>query len=354
MNTTADPRFASDNTSPAHPLVLKAMEDANAGFHLSYGDDVYTAQMEAGFRALLGEQAHAFAVPHGTGANVFALAALLPRYGAVLATASAHIHCDESGAPENVLGTKIYTVQKLKLEPSDIHAAMEHQDFEHHNPVAAVSITQSTEDGLVYSIDEIRAVCTAAAEYNLPVHVDGARLANACAYLQCSAKAMLTDAGVSVVSFGGTKNGLVYGEAVVFLQKAPGRYIKHLRKQHLQLMSKMRYVSAQLTAYLKDDLWLKNGAHANKMSLLASEMLKDIPGITIINKEIQANALFVSMSDEVYDKISKHYFFYMWSDDGTGTKVYRLMTNFATTEQDIHTLCTLIAEISGGKGEKPT
>ncbi|MCU1509625.1 MAG: pantothenate kinase, partial [Glaciihabitans sp.] len=260
--------FASDNYAGAHPEILAAIADANQGHQISYGEDVYTEHLQEVFRGHFGEQAETFPVFNGTGANVTALTSLLPRWGAVIATKTAHIHTDENGAPERISGLKLLTVATPdgKLTPDLIDEEAWGWGDEHRAQPLAVSITQTTELGTLYSVDEIRAIADHVHARGMVLHLDGARISNAAAALRVSLREFTTDAGVDILSFGGTKNGLLYGEAVVVLNPDASDGLLYLRKLNMQLSSKMRFVSAQLIALLTDDLWLRSAHHSNAMA----------------------------------------------------------------------------------------
>ena len=275
--------FASDNYSPAHPDVLAALAAASAGHEISYGEDPWTARLQDAVRARFGPDATAYPVLTGTGANVVALMATLPRWGAVVASEHAHLNTDENGAPERVGGVKVLTVPAPdgKLTPAAVERFAGDLGDPHRAQPLVVSLTQSTELGTLYTADEIRAVADAAHARGMRVHLDGSRLANAAAALGVPLRALTTDAGVDVLSFGGTKNGLALGEAVVVLDPSAVDGVEFVRKSTMQLASKMRYVSAQLLALFEpvgdvvaevdevadaDELWLRNARHANAMA----------------------------------------------------------------------------------------
>ncbi|MEU3497103.1 threonine aldolase family protein [Kitasatospora cineracea] len=334
--------FASDNYAGVHPEVLAAIALANDGHQVAYGEDAYTEHLQTVFRRHFGDRAEAYPVFNGTGANVVALQALLPRWGAVVAAESAHINVDECGAPEKIAGIKLHLVPTPdgKLTPDLIDQQAWGWGDEHRAQPLAVSITQSTELGTLYTADEIRAICEHAHERGMLVHLDGSRLANAAASLDAPFREFTTDAGVDVLSFGGTKNGLLLGEVVVVLNPDKVRNLKYLRKMSMQLASKMRFVSVQFEALLTGDLWLRNAGHANAMARRLEAAVRDIPGITVV-RPVQANAVFALLPREVSERLQKRYRFYFW-DEHTGE--VRWMTAFDTTEQDIDAFAAAIAE----------
>ncbi|MFJ9911172.1 threonine aldolase family protein [Actinacidiphila glaucinigra] len=340
-----DPRvrgFASDNYAGVHPEVLAAIALANGGHQVAYGEDDYTAHLQDVFRGHFGPRAEAFPVFNGTGANVVALQALTERWGAVVCAASAHIHVDEGGAPERMGGLKLLTVPTPdgKLTPELIDREAWGFDDEHRAQPQVVSITQSTELGTCYTPEEIRAVCEHAHERGLAVHLDGSRIANAAATLGVPLRAFTTDAGVDVLSFGGTKNGLLLGECVVVLNPERVRAMKHLRKLSMQLASKMRFVSVQFEALLAGDLWLRSAGHANAMARRLESAVRAVEGVTVV-RPVQANAVFALLPREVSERLQKRYRFYFW-DESTGE--VRWMCSFDTTEEDVDSFAAALAE----------
>jgi threonine aldolase len=340
-----DPRvrgFASDNYAGVHPEVLAAIALANGGHQVAYGEDEYTAHLQEVFRGHFGPRAEAFPVFNGTGANVVALQALTERWGAVVCAASAHINVDEGGAPERMGGLKLLTVPTPdgKLTPELIDREAWGFDDEHRAQPQVVSITQSTELGTCYTPEEIRAICDHAHERGLAVHLDGSRIANAAATLGVPMRAFTTDAGVDVLSFGGTKNGLLLGECVVVLSPERVRAMKHLRKLSMQLASKMRFVSVQFEALLAGDLWLRSAAHANAMARRLESAVRAVEGVTVV-RPVQANAVFARLPREVGERLQKRYRFYFW-DESAGE--VRWMCSFDTTEEDVDSFAAALAE----------
>ncbi len=337
--------FASDNYAGIHPEVLAALALANEGHQVAYGEDDYTAHLQDVFKAHFGERAQAYPVFNGTGANVVALQAILPRWGAVVATETAHIHTDEGGAPEKMAGIKIHRVAtpdgKLTPELMDLQAWG--WGDEHRAQPLAVSITQSSELGTVYTPDEIRAICDHAHERGMLVHVDGSRLANAAAALGRPFREFTTDAGVDVVSFGGTKNGLMFGEVVLVLNPDAVKNISYLRKTSMQLASKMRFVSVQFEALLTGDLWLRNAAHANAMAKRLETAVAAVEGVTVV-RPVAVNSVFALLPREVSERLQKRFRFYFWNEH---TGEVRWMCSFDTTEADIDAFATAIAEEMG-------
>ncbi|MGG7466271.1 threonine aldolase family protein [Plantibacter sp. YIM 135347] len=336
--------FASDNYAGVHPEILQAIAAANDGHQVAYGGDVYTEHLHEVFASHFGEGAQVFPVFNGTGANVVGLQSMLPRWGAVIAASTAHINVDEGGAPERVGGIKLLTVESPdgKLTPELIDKEAWGWGDEHRAQPLVVSITQSTELGTVYTPDEIRAIADHAHGHGMKLHLDGARLSNAAAALGLPFRAFTTDVGVDVLSFGGTKNGLLFGEAVVVLDPEASVGLTYLRKLNMQLASKMRFGSAQLIALLEQDadgggLWLRSASHANAMaarlrsSLDALVASGEAPGLGF-SQPTQANAVFGILPAGVADRVREHFRFYDW-DAATGE--VRWMCSFDTTEADI-------------------
>jgi threonine aldolase len=333
--------FASDNYAGVHPEVLAAIAVANEGHQVAYGDDVYTSRLQEVFRGHFGDQAEVFPVFNGTGANVISLQSMTRRWEAVICAASAHINVDEGGAPEKVAGLKLLSSPtgsgKLTPELIDQHA-WGFGDV-HRSQPKVVSITQTTELGTCYSVEEIAALCDHAHGKGMLVHLDGARLSNAAATLDVPLRAFTTDAGVDVLSFGGTKNGLMFGEAVVVLNPDAVFGVAYLRKSAMQLASKMRFVSVQLEALLGGDLWLRNARHSNAMAQRLAAAVDGIDGVRV-DRPVQANSVFAVLPAEVTVRLQERHKFYVW-DEHTGE--VRWMCSFDTTEADIDRFAADIA-----------
>ncbi|TNY37078.1 threonine aldolase family protein [Thermomonospora catenispora] len=346
LHDPADRGFASDNWAGVHPEVLTALTVANGGHQKAYGEDVYTARLREVIRRHFGEQAEVHPVFNGTGANVVGLQAMADRWSAVICAAQAHVNTDECGAPERVAGLKLLPVptEDAKLTPELIDREAWGWGDEHRAQPRIVSITQSTELGTVYTAEEVAAVCAHAHERGMLVHMDGARLANAAAALGLPLRALTTDAGVDVLSLGGTKNGLLLGEAVVVLNPRAARGTAFLRKSSMQLASKMRFVSAQFLALLEGDLWLRNAAHANAMARRLAEAVRAIPGVRI-TRPVEANAVFAIIPREAADRLRKRFGFYTW-DERTGE--VRWMCSFDTAESDVDAFAAALAEEMSG------
>jgi len=337
--------FASDNYSGVHPEVLAAIAAANGGHQSAYGNDVYTERLQEVIRGHFGEAAQAFPVFNGTGANVTALQSILPRWGAVVCARTAHIHVDEGGAPERVAGLKLLTVatDDGKLTPELVETEAWGYGDEHRAQPLALSITQSTELGTLYTPAEIQALTDLAHSLGMVVHVDGARLSNAAAALGIPFADFTTNAGVDILSLGGTKNGALGAEAVVVLSPDSSAGLLFSRKFNMQLASKMRFVSAQLIALYEGDLWQRNAGHANAMAARLRAALSDVPGIEF-SQDTQSNGVFVILPEGVAEPLREHYAFYDWD---AARREVRWMCSFDTSEADIDTFAALVrAEVA--------
>ncbi len=347
LHDTAVRGFASDNYSGVHPEVMAAIAAANDGHQTSYGEDAYTERLQEVFAAHFGDGVQAYPVFNGTGANVTGLQSMLPRWGAVIAASTAHINVDEGGAPERVGGMKLLTVPSPdgKLTPELVDLEAWGWGDVHRAQPTVVSITQSTEVGTVYTPDEVRALADHAHAHGMRLHMDGSRIANAAATLDVPLRAFTRDAGVDVLSFGGTKNGALGAEAVVVLDPAASDGIEYIRKLDMQLASKMRFLSAQLIALLEGDLWLRNARQANAMAQrlrqgieagLADGSIRDVA----FTQQTQANGVFAVLGAGVADRLRESFRFYDW-DESRGE--VRWMCTFDTTEADVDAFVAAIA-----------
>jgi threonine aldolase len=335
--------FASDNHAPAHPKIIEAIARCNHDHVHSYGDDPYTERATARIRELLGPTAETLFVFNGTGANVVALAAALQPFQAVICSDGAHIATNECGAPEKFTGCKLITAptEDGKLTVQHVEERMIAIGDPHHVQPRVISISQASELGTVYTVDEVRALADFAHSHGMVLHMDGARIANAAAALNVSLKALTADAGVDMLSFGGTKNGMLLGEAVVFFDKALTRHIHYIRKQSMQLSSKMRFIAAQFEALLEGDLWLENARHANAMASLLATEVAAIPGVRI-TREVQTNSVFAIVAEEAVRRLQEEYYFYVWNER---TGELRWMTSFDTTPDDVRGFVQAIRKI---------
>jgi threonine aldolase len=335
--------FGSDNHSGVHPAILKAIEKVNVGHTHSYGDDDFTREAINKFEEIFGQGIDVYFVLTGTGANVLSLQNFMKPYEAVICAESAHINVDECGAPEHFTGSKLITIPTKdgKLTPALIEKAIFGVGDEHHVQARIVSIAEVTELGTLYSPAEIKAICDYAHSRNLYVHLDGARLANACVALGCSFREITRDAGVDIISFGGTKNGMMLGESIVSFRPELTTGMKYLRKMGMQLYSKMRFVAAQFTEYLSNDMWFKNATNANDMAKYLYEQLEQIPEVKLTQK-IYANALFALIPNDIIETLRDEYFYYTW-DEFTGE--IRLMCSFDTTKEEIDEFITFLKDL---------
>lgn len=337
--------FASDNYAGAHPEVLAAIAAANGGHQVAYGADQYTARLAEVIRTHFGDRAETFPVFNGTGANVVALTSMLPRWGAVVTATSAHIHTDEAGAPERMTGLKLLTVPTPdgKLTPELVAREAWGWGDEHRAQPLAVSITQTTELGTRYTPDEVRAVSDYAHQHGMTVHMDGARLWNAAAALGVPFREFTSDAGVDILSLGGTKNGLLGAEAIVVLDPDRATGLIYLRKLTMQLSSKMRFASAQLLALFDDDLGVRSAAHANAMAQRLRTALEadGTLGELAFTQDTQANAVFATVPNDVADRIRERARFYDWN---RARGEVRWMTSWDTTLADVDRFVSIVAE----------
>lgn len=324
--------FASDNYSGVHPEVMEALLRANTEHASSYGADEYTERAVAKFKEHLGKDIEVFFAYNGTGANVLGLSAMTRSFNSIICSNLAHINVDESTAPEKFLGSKLITIPTKdgKIYPDEIQNKIQRVDDQHHPQAKVISISQSTEYGTVYTIDEVQAIAAVAKKNNLFLHMDGSRISNAAASLNKDFASFTRDAGVDVLSFGGTKNGMMFGEAIVFFNPEPAQYFKYIRKQGMQLHSKMRFISAQFEALLSNDLWKRNASHSNRMAKLLESELKsaNVP----ITQPVDANGIFAMLPPAIIPELQEEHYFYVWDEK---TSEVRLMCSFDTTEHEV-------------------
>jgi threonine aldolase len=339
--------FASDNNAGVHPEVLKALSVVNEGHTIGYGDDPYTASAVRHFKRHFGDDTEVFFVFNGTAANCLSLKALTNSYHAVICAEGAHIYVDECGAPEKLTGCKLIPLPTRdgKLTVDTVRSACHGIGDQHHVQPRVISITQATEVGTVYRPNEIRALADFAHQRQMLLHVDGARIANAAAALGLSLRECTRDLGVDVLSFGATKNGGMGAEAVVFFDPKPASDFKFYRKQGMQLASKMRYLSAQFEALFKNDLWLKNAQHSNRMAQLLKRRLSSIPEVKIVYR-VEANGVFARIPRRAIAKIQRRYFYYVWNEEQS---VVRWMCSWDTTEADVKEFVKFVAAALRGR-----
>lgn len=335
--------FASDNNSGIHPLILKAIGDANIDHTIGYGEDPYTKKAIQLFKDKFGQKTEVFFVFNGTGANVIGLSSAINSFNSIICAETAHINVDECGAPEKITGAKIVPTKHIngKISPETITPHFSSFGFQHHSQPKIISITQVTELGTLYTPDEIKALADLAHQNGMYLHMDGARLANAAVALNMDFREFTVDCGVDILSFGGTKNGLMIGEAILFFNPELAKNTIYIRKNNAQLFSKMRFIGAQFIAYFENDLWKKNATHANNMAkLLAGEIAK-IPEIKI-TLPVESNGIFAIIPEKLIEPLRNHFFFYMWDET---INEARWLTSFDTTEDEIYSFVILIKQL---------
>jgi len=334
--------FGSDNHSGTHPAVMRAIVEANTGDAVAYGADPWTGRAVGELRRLAGGDGEVYLVLNGSGANVLGLGLLLARHEAVICAETAHINTDECGAPERILGTKLLTVPAPdgKITPELIAGRLAGRGDEHFAQPGVVAITQSTEVGTCYSLAELRKIREFCADNGLRVFMDGARLANAAAYLGCTLAELAEHA--DVLSFGGTKNGAMGVEAVIVMRASDAASAPYLRKQHMQLSSKMRFLAAQFIGLLDDDVWLQNARHANAMASRLAAGLADLPGVDVVYP-VEADAVFARLSRAHVAELQREWTFHVWDET---TSVVRWMTAFDTKDSDVDEFLASITAVT--------
>ncbi len=325
--------FGSDNHSGAAPEILEAIINANNQFQVAYGEDDYTKAAVEIFKKILGESAIPFFVFNGTGANILALKALTNTFNSILCPDCAHINVDECGAPEKMTGAKLIPLPSVdgKVSADVVKKELKGFGFQHHSQPKVLSISQPTELGTLYRPQEIRALAELMHSHGGYLHVDGSRISNASASLGLSIKEFITDQGVDALSFGGTKNGLLIGEAVVFFREELAENFLYIRKQGAQLFSKNRFIAAQFDAYLRDGLNIRLASHSNAMAKYLESELKGIKNV-VISRPVETNVVFAAIPADLCNKLMKKHYFYVW-DEETGE--VRWMCSFNTTREDI-------------------
>jgi threonine aldolase len=338
--------FGSDNYSGVHPRIMEALTRVNEGHATSYGGDEYTAKAIEKFKEYFGDDIDVFFAYNGTGANVLGLASVTKSFNSIICSDLAHIHVDESTASEKFTGCRQITVATIdgKIYPHQIEDRIQRVNDQHHPQVKVVSISQPTEYGTVYSPEEISGISRVARKHNLYFHMDGSRISNAAVSLNRSFREFTRDAGVDILSFGGTKNGMMFGEAIIFFQQGLSEDFQFIRKQGMQLHSKMRFIAAQFDALLSDDCWKRNAMHSNGMAALLAEELRKIPQVTI-TQSVDANAVFVIIPAAIIPALQQEHFFYVWTEK---TSEARLMCSFDTKPEYIEKFVKKLRELLGG------
>ncbi len=337
--------FASDNYSGVHPEVMSVLQRVNIDHAGSYGNDEYTARTKAKFQDLFGTDTEVFFVYNGTGANVLGLRAMTQSFHSIICPEGAHINVDESTAPETFLGCKLVTLPAPdgKINAAQVRDRIQRLGDQHHPQARVISISQASEYGTVYTVEEVKALSAVARDHNMLLHMDGSRLANAAVTLGKSFVDFTRNAGVDVLSFGGTKNGLMFGEAIVFFRPELAKDFIYIRKQGMQLASKMRFIAAQFDALLSNDLWKRNAAHTNGLAQQLGSALAKIPGITITQK-IQANGVFAVFPAQIIEPLQKEYPFYTWNEK---INEVRLMCSWDSTEAEIEKFVARVRSLVG-------
>lgn len=328
--------FASDNNSGVHPLILKAIADANSDHAIGYGDDEWTRAAEQKIKEIFGSVASPFFLFNGTGANSVAIQSVTRPFNSIICATTAHIYVDECGAPQKMSGCATVAIPTSdgKLTPELIKPHLKNFGECHHSQPGVVYISQTSEMGTVYTAQEVRAIADMIHPYGMYLHMDGARLANAAEYLGCSLAEITVDAGVDILSFGGTKNGMMMGEAVISFRDEVSQNIKYYRKQSAQLASKLRYLSAQFIPYLEGELWRECAKASNASAQQIYNALKNHPKVEFTQK-VETNQLFLKLPQETIDALRKEYFFYTWDADN---REVRFVTSWDTTPNDIEKL----------------
>ncbi|MBN1599783.1 MAG: low specificity L-threonine aldolase [Bacteroidales bacterium] len=325
--------FASDNNAGVSPEVLQKLTEVNTGHVVGYGDDIYTAEAVNKIKEHFGREAIPYFVFTGTAANVLSIAASGKPFNSVFTADTSHINVDECGAPERFSGCKVISISTKdgKLRPELLKEHMIGFGFEHHSQPGLISISQSTELGTVYTADQIKDLAEFVHQYGMFLHIDGARLSNAAVSTGKSFKELTSDCGVDILSFGGTKNGLLAAESVIFFRKELAHEFKYIRKQGMQLASKMRFIAAQFLAFFENNLWERNASHANEMAQKLYFAVKDVPGVRI-TQTVESNGVFACIPKDIISDLQSEFFFYVWNEQNGEV---RWMTSFDTTEEDI-------------------
>jgi threonine aldolase len=335
--------FASDNYSGVHPEVMEALQKANVDHQGSYGSDAYTERAVALFKEHFGSDVEVFFVYNGTGANVLGLSTLVHSFHSIICAEGAHINVDESTAPEKFLGCKLITLPAAngKITAKQVADQIQRIGDQHHPQAKVISISQASEYGTVYTEEEVRALHQIAIANGLYLHMDGSRISNAAVSLRKPFRSFTRDAGVDVLSFGGTKNGMMFGEAIIFFKPQLAEQFKYIRKQGMQLHSKMRFIAAQFEALLSNDLWSRNAGHTNTMARVLSDKLAKLPGISL-TQQVDANGVFAIFPREITARLQEEFPFYVWNEQ---TNEVRLMCSWDTTEKEVDQFVLRVKEL---------
>lgn len=326
--------FASDNYAGIDEIILKAIHQINSDYDFAYGDDEITDKLQNKIRDIFGKSAKCFPVFNGTAANVISLSIITKPFEAIICSTDSHIHNDECGAPERFIGSKLIAIESVdgKISPNLIKAHLKSIGDQHHVQPKVISITQPTECGTIYTPVEIKAIAKFAKQNNLLLHMDGSRLSNAAAALDVELADITSRAGIDILSFGGTKNGLMGADAIITFNAEDEKNTVFARKQGMNLASKMRFISIQLLTMLSNDLWRINASHANSMAAKLANKISKHPKIRLVH-ENQVNAIFLQIEKTLLEKIMDKYHFYIWDEKES---IVRLMTSFATTDTEIN------------------
>ena len=340
---TADEEFGSDNHSGVHPEIMKSIEIANTGYAAAYGEDKYTNRAIKKFKEHFGKEIDVYLLYNGTATNILGLKTVTASFNSIICAETAHLTVHECCGPEKFIGCKLITIPTPdgKLTVDLIKPYLVGFGDVHMAQPRVISITQSTELGTVYTTNEIKKLADFAHNNNMLLHIDGARLSNAAASLNCNLKEITADVGVDLLSFGGTKNGMMFGEAVIFFKKNLSKNFEFYRKQGMQLASKMRFISAQFEAFLSNNLWLKNAKHANKRTKLLEKQIKKIPKVKITQK-VEVNAIFATITKKYIEALKKKYFFHVFDEEKSEV---RWMCSFDTTEKEVYNFAETIKKI---------
>jgi threonine aldolase len=334
--------FASENFAGVQRDMMQALTDANVSHVPSYGKDHFTADAIDLLKETLGNNIEVYFTFNGTGANNFGLGCVAEKYHAIYCSDVAHLYVDESTAPESFVGCRIYPVnsQNGKIKPDDLRIAIKRKGDIHHPQPRVVSITQPTEYGTVYTIEELKAIKAACIENDMLLHVDGARFFNAAVYLGCTLKQMSADAGIDILTLGGTKAGMMFGEAVIFFHQNANSSYKFNLKRSMQLASKNRFIAAQFQAMLKNELWRSLAAYTNALAKTFEKQIAHISTVKV-GYPVETNAVFLNISKPLYQKMQPYANFYYWSEQKNEA---RLIFSFDNTEKEIADFAALLAE----------